>query len=168
VAEIQDGLPVCCVEPLFLFRNENALCEAIAADPFLWWRMGCLFPVEYRTHITPDFIARIRGGKRKAPEQFKVEAEMVPTNFNIHGHKRDSAHLIISLKTTSARRMLKGIDVISLYRKMNDGWYHWSLDDDLDMLFRGKQSVLFPPEGDSPAEEPSESGQEDPSLSEID
>ncbi len=158
MTDVKHGLPTCCKEPLFLFPNEHAICEQIAADPFLWMRLGCLHPVEYRRWaISPDFWARIRGGKPDSPERLGVEVEKTYRDFIKHGHSGLNIHLVITLKANGYRRSVRSVPMISMYRKMDDDWYHWSLDDDIDMLFRDKESRLFPPAPEDEPEVPLES-----------
>lgn len=135
-------LPQSCTAPSSLFLREWDFCEYLLNRPGFWHSIGCEKPKEFRKHDTPDFICNIYRTKKN--ERLGVEVEMNPSCFRQHGHDGFNVHLLVVLYTSWFNRKLKGIPIISLYRKeeMTNN-YVWSLDDDIGMLFHNRESTLF-------------------------
>jgi hypothetical protein len=135
--------------PKSYFGTEAAFCDHLMADASIWYRMGLHVPFAYRTHTTPDFLVHVRPEKRgqrvrPKPIVMGVEAELEAKNFKTHGHDPYNIGLCISFMCWWPTRKVKSVDVVSFYRHADDGWWHWSLDDDIDMLFHGRKSILWP------------------------
>jgi len=135
-------LPSSCFIPAALFPREVDLCDYLMQQPGFWRSIGCETPAEMRTHTTPDFMCRIYRGKPH--ETLGVEVEYTPQCFHTHGHDSFNVDLLVTLYASHNARVTSNTPIISLYRRA--GWsdaYVWSLEDDLNVLYKGKRSTLF-------------------------
>jgi hypothetical protein len=72
-----------------------------------------------------------------------VEAEMTPSSFKTHGHDPYNIGLVICLSCWWPIRKVKSVDIVSFYRRNDNGLFVNSLDDDISVLFHGRRSELF-------------------------
>jgi hypothetical protein len=133
-------------------KDEDEFCRYALEQPDWWQMMGCYTPTCYQRHTHPDFMAPIRPVRRsqrvkRIPTEYhdylRVEAEYYSKNFPIHGHDPFNVHLIFSYITWWPIRKCQGVDIVACYRKCDDGWYKWSLEDDIGVLFHKRSSKLF-------------------------
>jgi hypothetical protein len=111
-------------------------------QPGFWRSIGCETPKELRRHYTPDFLCQIYRGKRH--ETLGVEVEYTPCCFRAHKHDSFNVHLLVTLYAQECVRVYKNTPVISMYRRPESGEdYVWTLDDDINILYKGQRSRIF-------------------------
>lgn len=140
-----DDLPTVTLDPRIFVRSEHQLYQIIDEVPNFWLRLGCQ-EAKVRTTTSPDYLAQIRNtGATK--EYLGVEVKMTSTGIDFSQINRGT-HVILTFMAPSWRRELYGRPVISFYRRREDKWYRWSLDEDISHVFGSKKLKHFPIEDD--------------------
>lgn len=133
-----DEWPLATKHPDALIHNEAHFQRWIMAEWKEWWRLGIQQPtVNYGR--TPDLMGRVlRSGQKEC--WLGIELEYAARNFVLHKHDPVNIGLIISYTAWWPTQKIKTLDVISAYRKQDDGYYTWSLDADIQRVFHPKKA----------------------------
>ena len=140
----QDGFPMIIDDPARIFPLEKDLEKWLLDREFWFWRwMGVNKPVKNTGATpTPDLLTTVVS-KSKYPVRFGIEIEHAARNFIVHKHQTFNVHLILALYCTAGHYNIKGVPLVTLYRKCSDGMYHYSLEHDIGVIFHEEEVTLF-------------------------
>ena len=138
-----DAFPKESADVSHIFMHEAPFQKHLLDQGGWFWRQfGIVTPMVNPAYRCPDLLSFVND-RRENKIRFNIEVEYAAKNFITHGHETHNVHLILAFQATLGYKTVKGVPVVSYYRKCPDGMFRLSLEDDLGVVFHDRESSLL-------------------------